>query len=149
MKILVCVDGSEESNNAVKVASQIAREFKKVDDIAIIFVQDSLKAVGSLVEGQTQSVVDTILKLEEQHKEGAKKLLSDALKYLEEKNIKARTILKEGNPAHVIVSTSRDEGFDIIIMGRRGGGGLKKMILGSVSNAVVQEAKHCNVLIVQ
>jgi nucleotide-binding universal stress UspA family protein len=37
----------------------------------------------------------------------------------------------------------------MIVMGSRGLGGLKKFFLGSVSNAVVQEAENCSVLVVK
>jgi len=37
----------------------------------------------------------------------------------------------------------------MIVLGSRGLGGLKKIFLGSVSNAVIQEAKDCSVLVVK
>ena len=88
-------------------------------------------------------------KLLEEHKEEGKKILYKALKLFEEKNIKARTILKEGHPSHTIVSVACEEGFDMIVIGSRGLGGLKKVFLGSVSNAVIQEAENCSVLTVK
>ena len=77
------------------------------------------------------------------------KILADALTFFEENNIKQRTILKEGHPSHTIVSVAAEEGFDMIFIGSRGLSGLEKVILGSVSNAVAQEAKNCSVVIVK
>ncbi len=47
-----------------------------------------------------------------------------------------------------ITRFASEEGIDMIVMGSRGHTGLKKLLLGSVSNAVVQEAST-NVLIVK
>ncbi len=78
-----------------------------------------------------------------------KKILQDATKLYEEKNINARTIFIEGHPSHTIVETAHEEGFDMIVIGSRGLSGLKKVFLGSVSGAVVQEAKDCIVSVVK
>ena len=59
------------------------------------------------------------------------------MKFLEGKNIKTRTILKEGHPSHTIVNVAKDEKFDMIVLGSRGFGGLKKYFLGSVSVIVL------------
>ena len=80
---------------------------------------------------------------------GRKKILSKASKFFKDKNIKSHTILKEGHPSHTIVNVAKDGDFDMIVMGRRGLGGLQKFFLGSVSNAVVQEAENCSVLVVK
>lgn len=70
-------------------------------------------------------------------------------KIIEGKNIKARTVLKEGYPADTIVSVAHEEGFDMIVIGSRGLSGLKKLFLGSVSNAIIQEVQNCSVLVVK
>jgi len=97
----------------------------------------------------TENEMEKFRKMQEEHKNERKKILQDALKLFEEKNINARTILKEGHPSHTIVETARDEGFDMIIIGSRGLSGFKKVFLGSVSGAVVQEAKDCIVTVVK
>jgi nucleotide-binding universal stress UspA family protein len=86
--------------------------------------------------------------MEDQKKE-RNKLLTKSAKFLKENNVKTKTILKEGHPSQTIVNVAKEEGFDMIILGSRGLGGLKKFFLGSVSNAVVQEAQNCSVLIVK
>jgi len=85
----------------------------------------------------------------EEYKKKGEKILSEALKFIEGKNIKARTILKKGHPADTIISIAQEEGFHMIVIGSRGLGGLKKLFLGSVSNAIIQEVNNCSVLVVK
>jgi nucleotide-binding universal stress UspA family protein len=53
-----------------------------------------------------------------------------------------------GNVAEIIVETAGEEGFDLIVMGSRGLGGLQHLMLGSVAEAVTRRAP-CPVLIVR
>lgn len=56
--------------------------------------------------------------------------------------------IKEGNPAKVILASAKETGSDLIVMGSSGTGGIKELLLGSVSHAVSNDAA-CPVLIVK
>jgi nucleotide-binding universal stress UspA family protein len=154
MKILVCVDGSEQSQKAIEVASLIA-EGPQVEDVALIHVyENKLDPYSSSTWGGegyavSQMDVEHLKERYEKEKEKGNRILQKARIFFEAKNIKARTILKEGHPADRIVETASEEGFDMIVIGSRGLGGLQRLFLGSVSNAVVQEAKNCSVIVVK
>ncbi len=148
MKILVCVDGSEESKKALEEAALIAKGCK-ASDVALIHVYEPKQDVFYSYEGITPEQIELFQEMRKNQKKEAEKILSEALKLLEGKNLKARTILKEGHPSHTIAEVAREEGFDMIVLGSRGLGGLKKLFLGSVSNAVLQEVHNCSVLIVK
>ncbi|ABB14618.1 universal stress protein [Carboxydothermus hydrogenoformans] len=47
-----------------------------------------------------------------------------------------------------MVNLAEEEGYDLIVLGARGLSGIKRYLLGSVSEAVVRLA-HCPVLIVK
>jgi len=144
MKILVCTDGSEHSQKALEKASIIAKGCN-ADEVAIIHVYEIYVPLISFSTEQMES----IRKLIKERKKIRKKMLSDALKFFKEKNIKARTVLKEGHPADTIIKVAHEGGFDMIVIGSRGVSGLQKLFLGSVSNAIIHEAKNCSVLIVK
>ena len=149
MKILVCMDGSESSQKALEEASVIAQGCNVVE-LAIIHVHDpSLGATLPYYESITAEQMKNFQNMMAEQKKEREKILSQASKFLEEKNIKTRTILKEGHPSHTIVNVAKEEGFDMIVIGSRGLGGLRKFFLGSVSNAVVQETENCSVLVVK
>lgn len=147
MKILVCTDGSEYSQKALKQASLIA-EGCNIDEVAIIHVYENRQTESPLFISSDKQA-ELIRLVAEELKAEKEKILADALTFFEENNIKQRTILKEGHPSHTIVSVAAEEGFDMIFIGSRGLSGLEKVILGSVSNAVAQEAKNCSVVIVK
>lgn len=153
MKILVCIDGSEQSKKVMDEAVQIAAGCQ-INDFAVINVHEPMPypiylSWGSRGHALTESDNAYMQKLQEKEKEEIKQYLQHAVDYFEEKGLKARVILKEGHPAHTIVTTAAEEGIDMIVIGSRGLGGLKKVFLGSVSSAVIQEAENCTVAVVK
>ena len=54
---------------------------------------------------------------------------------------KARKHVKSGNIARSILEVSDEQGSDMIVMGSRGLGLLKGVLIGSVSQKVIEEAK--------
>ena len=125
----------------------------KIDEIAIIHVYDHKLDFSSLPMREdytpTKEDMEKFRMLQEINKNERKKLLQDALKFFEGKGLQARTIFKEGHPAETIVEVGCGEEFDFIVIGSRGLGRLKKVLLGSVSNAVVQQAEKCSVIVVR
>ncbi len=150
MRILVCIDGSKHGQKALEKASEFARGIN-VEDLAVIhvFYEDlNLSAIaGDYIP--TQEDIERLKAILEKQKDENKKILADASSYFENKNIKARSIYKEGHPADTILKVIQDEGFDTVIMGSRGLSGLKRIFLGSVSSAVIQGADNCTVVIVK
>ncbi|MCW4035180.1 MAG: universal stress protein, partial [Candidatus Bathyarchaeota archaeon] len=78
------------------------------------------------------------------------KVLDDAVKKAHkikpELNVSKK--LLRGRAADEIVKEANSGGFDLIVIGSRGLGGIKEFFLGSVSDRVADEAK-CPVLIVK
>ncbi len=71
--------------------------------------------------------------------ESAQKLFRKRMKELKEKGVRANTLLKRGSPSDEILRASK--GFDLIVMGSKGLGRFRRLLLGSVSNSVVQSSK--------
>ncbi len=149
MKILVCTDGSEQSFKAIEKAVEIAQGCKTAD-IAVIHVYESKLAFPFWGEGYsiTAEDLERFKTMEKQEKEKRKGLLTDAEEIFRQKGFKVKTIFMEGHPSESIAQVAKEEGYDIVAIGSRGLGGLKKLLLGSVSNAVVQQVKT-SVLVVK
>ena len=62
--------------------------------------------------------------------------------------IRVRHVLLEGDPAAEIVRFAQDMSMDLIVMGTHGRTGLERMLMGSVAEKVMRDAK-CSVLVVK
>jgi len=57
-------------------------------------------------------------------------------------NVRYRTVLEDGRPASVILQVAEREKADLIILGRRGRGGVAELLLGSVSHEIVLHSRR-------
>ena len=150
MKILVCTDGSEQSKKAMEEAAKIAGGCS-VDEVTVIHTYERTQVFPMWDEGYhiAQEELERLRRMEAQDRRDEKeKLLQEAVDFFAGKNIKANKILVEGHPAETIAKIADEEGYDMLVVGSRGLGGLKKLMLGSVSNALLQEVST-NVLVVK
>jgi nucleotide-binding universal stress UspA family protein len=68
-------------------------------------------------------------------------------KALQEAGVRYRTMMEDGRPASVIAQIADDIDADIIVVGRRGRGGVAELVLGSVSHELVLHARRPVLLI--
>jgi nucleotide-binding universal stress UspA family protein len=132
-RILLAVDGSDESKGAIRTAVDLART--SGGEIFVVHVHG--KDVGFQVKD------DTELHLE------AQMLLEAACDIVKKAGVPAVGDLRSARVSKVadeIITAARDFGADCIVVGSRGSGPLTEVFLGSVANQVVQRA-HCPVLV--
>ena len=138
-KILVPVDGSENSLRGLDHAIYLA---KKTDaNITAMHVIENPPTV--YVESQ-KLLNDLLAKFRAE----SANILYECKQIAERSNVKIETVIGEGDVASNIVGYAHKGGFDTIIIGRRGFGRFKEMVLGSISNKVLHHAK-CSVMIVR
>ncbi len=149
MKILVCTDGSQQSIKAIEEAVKMAVGCNATE-VAVIHVIEKNSELSTWEDGYPlkKSDMDRFLELENHKKEEREKILSRAVEIFKNNNVTASAILKNGHPAETIANVASEDGYDLVVIGSRGLGGLKKILLGSVSNSIVQEVK-ANVLVVK
>ncbi len=146
-KILLAADGSAQSFKALDFVAQIAKPLNA--DVTIISVAQAVP----VIKGQNGVSFEDVASLEKNIAEGmkkmAKKLLEKAEEAFLEKGLEVKTRLEKGQPADVICKIAEDENFDMVVIGSRGlGGGIKGVLLGSVSNKVVNRV-GTNVIIIK
>ena len=63
-------------------------------------------------------------------------------KRLKEAGVQYRMIMEDGRPASVIAQVAESIDADVIVVGRRGRGGVAELVLGSVSHELVLHSKR-------
>jgi nucleotide-binding universal stress UspA family protein len=145
-KILVAIDGSEHAAHALNYALDLAENYSST--VAIINVYHRVYIpYSSDFDMPTMELSDELTKAE---KKQHQKFLSETLKKAKKKKptLKISTILEEGRPADKIIETAKEGDFDLVVIGSRGLGGIKQLLLGSVSDRVADQAP-CPVLIIR
>ncbi|MDR5867584.1 universal stress protein [Halomonas koreensis] len=141
--ILVPIDGSEGSRLALCVACKLARQ--EDGRLLLLHVPEALPHEPLLVWGI--GAVPTEASLEKRQQVGRD--------LLERAGEEARTLgveqveplLAQGDPSQAILSAAEEHGVEAIVMGSRGLGDLKGLVVGSVSHKVSHGAE-CRVITV-
>ena len=63
-------------------------------------------------------------------------------------HVRAHTRVEVGDPAETVLDIAEEEESDLIVMGSRGFGTFRRLLMGSVSSQVLAQA-HCPVLVVK
>jgi nucleotide-binding universal stress UspA family protein len=139
-KILVPLDGSDPSKNALEHAVGIAESFGA--EISLLAVVSRVMIPIFPDEGfgaAPMTAAKDMAQYQEKMKVIYQNVLDDAERELntEHPDLKVVKILKEGRPSSTIVETAESDGYDLIVMGSRGIGGITGWILGSTSRRVV------------
>ena len=153
-RILVAVDGSENSVRASQAALELAEKLK-ADLIVLhaiippaLYYHTEISSEGPVIEPPThEKEIDLYL---EYARRVARGIVDKTVSEAENRsiNVKADTPEATSSVVETIVNQAVKEKADLIIVGTRGLGGFKKLLLGSVSNGVVSHA-HCPVLVIR
>jgi nucleotide-binding universal stress UspA family protein len=134
-RILVGIDGSEASLQALKKAVYLARQLGS--EITVISVIDEMKMPFSAEFGlwareSHENLIRNVL-------ESLNSAIVNILDNHPKMKIEAR--IEEGRPAKKITEIADAEGFDLIVIGRRGIGLVDRLVMGSVSSEVVHTSR--------
>jgi nucleotide-binding universal stress UspA family protein len=141
-RVVVGVDGSPSSERALGSAFEEA-SMRRVGLTAIqAWTEPYFELPGKGGGALPEPLVVDVFKGEEM------RWLSEQLAGWREKypDVELRQIVQHGSPGGVISEASA--GAELVVVGSRGRGGFKTLLLGSVSHAVLHHA-HCPVMIVR
>jgi nucleotide-binding universal stress UspA family protein len=152
-KILVPLDGSEHSQRALKTATQIAKKFKARMTLIHVYSVTVPPVIMPEPTTLTPSGVPVVTpaelsKMVEAAQEVGERILAEAEERLKSEGVKVDTSLSEGNTVQEITRVAEEGDFDLIVMGVRGIGRLRELLVGSVSEGVIKHAS-CPVLVVK
>jgi nucleotide-binding universal stress UspA family protein len=133
-KILFPTDFSHTGDAALAMAESLARDNKAT--IAIVHVVEPPSAyVGEMYYGIVEPNVDEL-----------KRMLSSVK--TSDSRIAVEHSLIEGEPADAICRFAKGHNVDLIVLGTHGRKGISRLLMGSVTEAVVRRAE-CPVLVVR
>jgi len=143
-RILVAIDGSQNAQRALEVAVEMTERLGAELSVAhVVYVPTlfwSMGVPGSEIPSD---------KIEEDAEEVGRKLLAKAVKFAKDSGVanpKDELLTDLVSPAQGIVQLAERDGADVIVVGTRGNGGFRKLLLGSVANSVLHYA-DCSVLV--
>lgn len=143
MRVLVAIDGSESSKSVLDRV--MARPWPAGTEIKVLNVlEPPSHLMGRHMAGADPEFEMVWKALQEQGMD----LVTKAAARMREAGLNASTLLREGDPKSQIIDAAEEEQADMIILGSHGRKGLRRFLIGSVSEAVVRHA-HCSVEIVR
>ncbi len=141
MRFLVAVDGSEESENALAYAADIADAMDS--SITVVHAVDPTvhdeggsEPTVSLWDADQRLVLESIEDAEQRGLD----LLEDVSAFADELGRDVEIELLYGDPVVEIADFAADEGFDTIYVGHRGRSERAGLMLGSVAKSLVERA---------
>lgn len=130
--LLVPVDGSASSVRAAAVAADLARQWDAdVVVLHVVSIPQSLVVVAGLDQHLVEEYVEQL---------GADALVG-ALDVFNAASVGAEVKIETGAPAEIILFEAERLGADLVVMGKRGLGQVRGLLLGSVSDRVGHHLK--------
>ena len=132
--ILVPVDFSQDSEEAVRCAIGLAQQFQaRLTLLHAIYVPEAAEVNLAAYLDKIQSESD--------------QLMAACRKRVEDAGVTVDSLVVRGVPSHRITETAQEQQADLIVMGTHGRTGLRHMLIGSVAERVVRHAS-CPVMVV-
>jgi nucleotide-binding universal stress UspA family protein len=152
-KILLATDGSREAELAARTAADLTDKTTSELHLVHVFgiapwypIYPEATAPGEWVAQEDPMLEEDLQRTSEQR---AREILDTEVDKARSAGATvAQAYLREGGVATEIVTLAEEIGAGLIVMGSRGHGGIRRALIGSVSDSVVRHA-HCPVLVVR
>ena len=150
-KVLLATDGSREADLAARTAADLAQKTNSELHVVHAF---GIAPVGPPVYPEATDLQSVEYEAESEQRQRiseqrARELLDSEVEKLRSLGgTLAQAHLAEGGAPQEIVRLAEEIGAGLIVMGSRGRGGIRRALMGSVSDSVVRHA-HCPVMVVR
>jgi nucleotide-binding universal stress UspA family protein len=140
-RVLVPIDGSNCSMEAGEFAIRLAKSYG-MEILALHVIDETALASLSRLARKGEEELR-----EELHREG-ENYLNYLAEAAEREGVKFQKLIEEGTPHRAIVEAAEREGVDLILIGKVGRRGPRRILIGSVTERVIEAAK-CPVLVMR
>ena len=146
-KILVTIDGSENSKKATDYAISLAKKYNAQLIVLYVLYSELGFAYSNLLGVTTPKAIKDIL---ETQKKDVQNWFDEIRSKLKKTSISVtdKIIISVSSIVGEIIGFADKEKVDLIILGTRGRTGFKKLLLGSVAEGVVTHSS-CPVMVVR
>ncbi len=138
--ILFPTDGSKQSKRTLESLIELAKQFKSK-----VFVLNTFEVPVPITNYEFSS--DLYLSVEAVLSKNSKDVLDEVKESLEKEGIYAKYISLAGDSSSIIIEKAKELEITMILMGSRGLGTIKSLMMGSVSNYVLHHS-NCPVMII-
>lgn len=143
-KVLLASDGSENALRAAAFTAGLSAQIQQLE-VTVLSVNEILDKMKYYSPLNTPVIFEEV---EIFFKEKVREAVDTTAAALDKNKCTINTKTKVGNPAQTIIDYASEGNFDLIVIGSRGLGSLKGVLMGSVSIKVVQMS-GCPVAVVK
>ena len=144
---MLCTDGSELATEALAAGLRVLAPADRTLVVTVVEPVDASLLLGA--SGFAGGVIDEAQYVEtmDAHRDAAEQGLRRAVTALGLDGVDGvDLVIVEGDPGRALCDVAAERGATVIVAGTRGRGGLKRAVLGSVSDHLVRNAP-CPVLV--
>ena len=147
MKILIATDGSEYSREAIeKCCKMVLMESASVKLVSVVEPVTPIAAEPFAISADYMHEAQAaLIKQADGFVAEAEMLIREKVP---DRNVEISSQVSIGNPARAVVEAAQDWGADLIVVGSHGYGFWGRMLIGSVSQAIINHAP-CSVMVVR
>ncbi len=145
-RIIVPIDFSEPSANALNAAAELAEKFQA--ELCLVHVVPALLYAEYLAAYQPATPVIDFSKMNDGALREAEIRLGPLVEELTQRGLKARAVARSGDVAQEILDFAGLESADLIVIATHGHSGIKRFVLGSVTERLIRHAA-CPVFVVR
>lgn len=138
-RLVVGLDGSDQALSAATWAIRLAKAASA--EVVAVFAISPPTYVESAVAGLAGPTVPPQFD-QEWRADMTKEFEDHWCQPIRDAGVRLKTVMRDGRPASVIAQVAEEVDADIIVVGRRGRGGVAELLLGSFSHELVLHSKR-------
>ena len=146
--VLIATDGSDGANEAIRFLLSLPFPPAKKVRVRLLSAVEPTPYPASAPKMIRAQLKGMIAQLERERRAEVEKVLDRAARELKARVTRLTRSMPTGHPAREIVAAAASFDAGLVVVGARGLGGMKRLLLGSVSERVLHHAR-CPVLIVK
>lgn len=144
MRVLLALEQTHISKGAIRILTKL--RLPRGSDLFLLHVNPVPQKITGLAKERILKISQQVHAVQKEVLEQARQFLGKVEKILSRQDVHVHSIVKRGFPGEEILKTIQMKDIDLVVLGTRGYGKATGMLLGSVSQWVLQEAP-CSVLI--